>query len=65
VTKANVQRNDAPVELRGLRFDNSFVRELPTDPLLHNVPRAVRNACYTRVHPTPVRSPSCWPGPTR
>jgi serine/tyrosine/threonine adenylyltransferase len=65
VTKPTAERNDAPVELRGLRFDNSFVRELPADPLLHNVPRAVRNACYTRVDPTPVRSPQllAWADP--
>src|SRR5258705_8218305 len=41
-----------------LSFDNSFVRELPADPLLHNVPRQVRGACYTRVDPTPVGSPT-------
>jgi uncharacterized protein YdiU (UPF0061 family) len=41
------------------------VRELPADPLLHNVPRQVRNACYTRVDPTPVRSPRLlgWSNP--
>ena len=39
------------------QFDNSFVRALPADPNLQNVPRAVRNACYTRVDPTPVRLP--------
>ena len=45
------------VDLCDLRYDNSFVRELPGDPVLTNVPRAVRNACYTRVAPTPVPSP--------
>ena len=40
-----------------LSFDNSFVRELPADPLLDNVPRQVRNAMYTRVEPTPVQAP--------
>ncbi|MEK7842914.1 MAG: protein adenylyltransferase SelO family protein, partial [Pseudomonadota bacterium] len=39
------------------QFDNSFVRALPGDAETHNVPRAVRNACYTRVDPTPVRAP--------
>ncbi|SCY28608.1 Uncharacterized conserved protein YdiU, UPF0061 family [Nitrosospira sp. Nl5] len=39
------------------QFDNSFVSELPGDTVTHNVPRAVRNACYTRVTPTPVRAP--------
>ena len=41
-----------------LTFDNSFVRELPGDPEQRNVPRAVRNACYTRVSPTPVAAPT-------
>ena len=39
------------------QFDNSFVRALPADPNVHNIPRAVRMACYTRVDPTPVPSP--------
>ena len=47
----------ALVDLCDLSFDNSFVRELPADPVLSNVPRAVRNACYTRVDPTPVPAP--------
>ncbi|HWI13545.1 MAG TPA: YdiU family protein, partial [Burkholderiales bacterium] len=38
-------------------YDASFVRELPGDPVRDNVSRAVRNACYTRVDPTPVRAP--------
>ena len=46
-----------PAALGALRFDNSFVRELPGDPEQRNVPRAVRNACYTRVSPTPVAAP--------
>jgi len=45
------------VDLCDVDFDNTFVRELPGDSLTHNVPRTVRNACYTRVAPTPVRSP--------
>lgn len=39
------------------RFDNSFVRALPADPLQRDVPRSVRNACYSRVKPTPVTAP--------
>jgi uncharacterized protein YdiU (UPF0061 family) len=39
------------------RFDNRFVRELPADAVLTNVPRRVYNACYTRVEPTPVAAP--------
>ena len=46
-----------PIDLTELAFDASFVRELPGDPVLDNVPRAVRNACYTRVDPTPVATP--------
>ena len=40
-----------------LRFENAFVHELPGDAVRTNVPRQVRNACYTRVDPTPVRAP--------
>ncbi|MDN5936255.1 MAG: YdiU family protein [Nitrosospira sp.] len=41
------------------------MRELPGDPVTHNVPRAVRNACYTRVDPTSVRAPRllAWADP--
>ena len=38
-------------------FENSFVRDLPGDPVLANVPRQVRHALYTRVDPTPVSAP--------
>jgi uncharacterized protein YdiU (UPF0061 family) len=40
-----------------LRFDNTFVAKLPADAVLENRPRQVRNACYTRVDPTPVSAP--------
>jgi uncharacterized protein YdiU (UPF0061 family) len=43
--------------LEDLAFENSFVRELPPDPVLENRPRQVRHAAYTRVDPTPVREP--------
>ncbi len=61
---SEIERRAALVDLCGLRFDNSFVRELPGDPDLRNVPRAVSNACYTRVEPTPVASPQllAWAG---
>ncbi|SFN39094.1 Uncharacterized conserved protein YdiU, UPF0061 family [Nitrosospira briensis] len=54
-----------PVDLCDMQFDNSFVRELPGDPVTHNVPRAVHNACYTLVDPTPVRGPRllAWADP--
>ncbi|HKA43993.1 MAG TPA: hypothetical protein VKF40_18575, partial [Burkholderiales bacterium] len=55
--ESKARRRTALVDLRELRFDNTFVRALPADPLLHNVSRTVRNSCYTRVDPTPVRSP--------
>ncbi|HEX6690629.1 MAG TPA: protein adenylyltransferase SelO family protein, partial [Burkholderiales bacterium] len=40
-----------------LAFENSFVRELPADPVTDNVPRQVSGAAYTRVAPTPVAAP--------
>jgi uncharacterized protein YdiU (UPF0061 family) len=40
-----------------LRFDNSFVRELPEDPEGANHRRQVVGACYSRVMPTPVARP--------
>lgn len=40
-----------------LAFDNTFVRELPADPLADNVPRQVRQALFTPVAPTPVAAP--------
>jgi serine/tyrosine/threonine adenylyltransferase len=65
VIHCNTERGATLVDLCDLRFDNSFVRELPADPLLRNVSRAVRNACYTRVDPTPVQSPQllAWADP--
>jgi serine/tyrosine/threonine adenylyltransferase len=40
-----------------LRFENSFFRHLPADPLEVNRPRQVAGACYSRVAPTPVARP--------
>jgi uncharacterized protein YdiU (UPF0061 family) len=57
VSVSKIRRSAKLVDLCDASFDDSFVRELPGDPLLHNVSRAVRNACYTRVNPTPVASP--------
>ena len=53
----DVTRPNAQVDLCDLHFENTFVHELPGDPVAANVPRAVRNACYTRVDPTPVPAP--------
>ncbi|SOD41774.1 protein adenylyltransferase SelO [Nitrosovibrio sp. Nv4] len=65
--KCNAAVADLPGldDLGNVQFDNSFVRELPGDPVAQNVPRAVRNACYTRVEPTPVRAPRllAWADP--
>src|SRR3954451_6657171 len=47
----------SPYPLDKLRFQNSFVRELPADSVTENVPRPVREAAYTRVAPTPVAAP--------
>ena len=53
------QRTVSPLaDLSGVAFENTFVRELPADPVLTNSRRQVRNASYTRVDPTPVHSPS-------
>jgi uncharacterized protein YdiU (UPF0061 family) len=43
--------------LDAVKFANSFVTELPADPVPDNIPRPVRRACYTRVAPTPVAAP--------
>ncbi len=53
------------LDLSEMHFDNRFVRCLPADPATENVPRAVRNACYTFVDPTPVRAPQllAWADP--
>src|ERR1700682_2295029 len=52
-----VPRNSAPVDLADLAFENTFVRDLPGDAVLTNVPRQVSQAAYTRVAPTPVAAP--------
>ena len=46
------------VDLTDAAFENSFVRDLPPDPVTRNVPRPVSNAAYTRVEPTPVAAPT-------
>jgi uncharacterized protein YdiU (UPF0061 family) len=47
----------APRPLGEIPFENSFVRELPADPVLLNRPRQVQDAAYTRVEPTAVAAP--------
>ncbi|WP_082204565.1 protein adenylyltransferase SelO [Nitrosospira briensis] len=51
-----VERTDL-ADLCDVKFDDSFVRCLPGDPVTTNVSRAVRGASYTRVAPTAVRAP--------
>jgi uncharacterized protein YdiU (UPF0061 family) len=57
VIPAKAQRIRPLVQLSDLAFEATFVRDLPADPVLVNVPRQVANACYTRVEPTPVAAP--------
>ena len=45
------------MDLAAASFENTFVHELPGDPVLVNMPRQVANACYTRVAPTAVAAP--------
>ena len=52
-----LKRKPGAVDLTAAAFSNTFVRDLPADPVLVNVPRQVSNACYTRVEPTPVAAP--------
>src|SRR4051812_16435345 len=40
-----------------LPFDNTFLRELPADPVEANRTRQVFGACYSHVAPTPVAMP--------
>ena len=40
------------------RFTNRFTRELPGDPDSTNSRRQVRQACWSRVMPTPVKAPT-------
>ena len=50
-------RRATPVPLCEHAFENTYSAAMPADPVTHNVPRAVRNAGYTRVAPTPVAAP--------
>ena len=51
------RRAETVRDLSAIGFENTFVRDLPADPVTTNVPRQVAKACYTRVNPTPVASP--------
>jgi uncharacterized protein YdiU (UPF0061 family) len=43
--------------LNNLKFDNSFTRNLPGDPIEENYCRQVQDSCYSRVQPTMVAQP--------
>ncbi len=43
--------------MKPLAFEETFVRTLPADPVLENVPRQAPQAAYTPVAPTPVAAP--------
>jgi len=44
-------------DLETIQFDNSFIRELPGDPLPDNSIRQIQHACYSKVLPEKVSSP--------
>lgn len=43
--------------MKALKFDNTFTRELPSDPETTNFRRQVMGACYSRVKPVHVIAP--------
>jgi len=51
------KRTNGPADLSEVALENTFVRELPADPVTANMPRQVSGAAYTRVEPTPVAAP--------
>jgi len=55
--KVAAKRRPALSDLAQAKFQNTFVRDLPADPVLANLPRQVADACYTRAAPTPVAAP--------
>ena len=57
MTPALPKRKPLLRSLQELAFENTFVRDLPADPVLDNVPRPVSDASYTRVEPAPVATP--------
>ena len=43
--------------LETLAFDNLVLRSLPVESNVESMPHQVRDACYSRVKPTPVKNP--------
>jgi hypothetical protein len=41
-----------------LNLDNLVLRALPIDPVTENYVREVKNACFSRVAPTPLKNPA-------
>ncbi len=56
-TVATVTTVTTEGSLESLRFDNSFVRELPGDAEQGTHRREIAEACYSRVAPTPTSAP--------
>jgi len=54
---AVLTRASGHVDLAAAEFRNTFVAEMPADPVAANTRRQVPNASYTRVAPTPVQAP--------
>ncbi|KAL8489808.1 hypothetical protein ACS0TY_025140 [Phlomoides rotata] len=48
----NISQNRVRLKLEELKWDNSFVRELPGDPRTDIIPREVLHSCYTKVSPS-------------
>ncbi|KAL2238649.1 uncharacterized protein LOC105163539 [Sesamum indicum] len=48
----SVSQNRGKLKLEELKWDHSFVRELPGDPRTDLTPREVMHACYTKVTPS-------------
>jgi serine/tyrosine/threonine adenylyltransferase len=46
------------LKLAELKFDNSFVKQLPGDPIKENYCRQVSSACYSLTNPTPCSKPT-------
>ncbi|XP_047180490.1 protein adenylyltransferase SelO isoform X3 [Vigna umbellata] len=58
VTQRLSNHNLHRLSLQDLKWDHSFVRELPADPRSDSFPREVLHACYTKVSPSaPVEDP--------
>ncbi|KAI3461065.1 hypothetical protein Pfo_017728 [Paulownia fortunei] len=48
----NISQSRVKLKLEELKWDHSFVRELPGDPRTDLIPREVLHSCYTKVFPS-------------